>query len=374
MFDVLEGRSKRVPELDGIRGIAILLIILWHYGNNLIQNDAFTWAPYFKIATQYGWGGVDLFFILSGFLLGGLLINNRDSEYYFSTFYVRRACRIFPIYFITIAFTYFLAYYEIGGSYYENFVLKKVPLWSYLTFTQNIFMALRESLGNGWIAHTWSLAVEEQFYLILPLFLFLFNKRTQIIMMIVFIFLGPFFRYFSHNWHESFNLLHCRIDALFAGVLIAYVIKSKNTSNAIIKNLKWVQIAFLFFLTIIGIDSIKQYSLNYPIPAVINNTVLIALFTTFILIVLFSKKNIFRTICRNIILQRIGIISYGIYLFHPIVNGLLHWYYYNNQPIITNYEQIGITAGAFVITIILSVFSYLIIERPIIKIGHNFKY
>src|SRR5689334_3132541 len=94
--------SERIPELDGIRGLAILLVLAWHY---LFLRFAPTAPPSARPVWSVfalTWSGVDLFFVLSGFLIGGILLRCRDSPNYFKTFYIRRACRIVPAYFLVL--------------------------------------------------------------------------------------------------------------------------------------------------------------------------------------------------------------------------------------------------------------------------------
>src|ERR1039457_4659242 len=93
----------RLPELDGVRGLAILLVLICHYLIEPSQVGAGTWKAYALAAFRLTWSGVDLFFVLSGFLIGGILYDARDSDSYFKTFYIRRIHRIFPIYFMWIA-------------------------------------------------------------------------------------------------------------------------------------------------------------------------------------------------------------------------------------------------------------------------------
>jgi len=94
------------PELDGLRGLAILLVLIWHYGN-FIEVDKGSLGYDALAMFRMSWTGVDLFFVLSGFLIGGILIDNRQSENYWTTFYVRRVCRIFPLYFaVLLAFIF----------------------------------------------------------------------------------------------------------------------------------------------------------------------------------------------------------------------------------------------------------------------------
>jgi peptidoglycan/LPS O-acetylase OafA/YrhL len=95
--------TERMPELDGIRGLAIVLVLVWHYFVSALRVASATPLAYIQKAMWLSWSGVDLFFVLSGFLIGGILMDNRNAQNYFSVFYVRRTCRIFPLYFAALA-------------------------------------------------------------------------------------------------------------------------------------------------------------------------------------------------------------------------------------------------------------------------------
>ncbi len=114
------------------------------------------------------WGGS--FFVLSGFLIGGILLDHRESGNYFRVFYLRRVCRIFPLYYAHIALFVILIAFGAGQLPGLNtlFDTAGLPLWSYATFTQNIVMAATFIMGSDWLGVTWTLAIEEQFYLVLP--------------------------------------------------------------------------------------------------------------------------------------------------------------------------------------------------------------
>ena len=172
--------KKRLPELDGIRGCAIMLVLVWHYVQNQLHPEIGSGLAYFKQAIGFTWSGVDLFFVLSGFLIAGILMDQRRKPHYFRTFYVRRVCRIFPLYYLNLAIFLVMLSWQSGQSavFAPLYGGSEVPLWSYVTFTQNVFMGAHNSAGPGWLAVTWSLAVEEQFYLFLPLIVWFVSRRN----------------------------------------------------------------------------------------------------------------------------------------------------------------------------------------------------
>src|SRR5580704_6073285 len=136
--------TTRIPALDGLRGLAISLVVFFHYGWFKSEHGwAATAANVIGTVFRLGWTGVDLFFVLSGFLIGGILMDHRDAENYFRTFYIRRICRIFPLYFLWVALFFILTWLLFpfcnqvwyGWLFARDF--SKVPWWSYLFFLQN---------------------------------------------------------------------------------------------------------------------------------------------------------------------------------------------------------------------------------------------
>src|SRR6266403_5622540 len=149
---------KRIPELDGLRGVAIALVLLWHFVFIPIEAAPGTFWSYFQATGRLTWSGVDLFFVLSGFLIGGILLDSRDSPNYFRTFYKRRFFRIVPLYGVMLFTALMVGRGEIDAW---------IPTLSYFAFLQNLWMARFATFGVL-LAATWSLAIEEQFYLTLP--------------------------------------------------------------------------------------------------------------------------------------------------------------------------------------------------------------
>src|ERR1700739_4868121 len=161
---------ERVKELDGLRALAILLVVAWHY---LGIGDGPASTPW-RIFVA-GRTGVDLFFVLSGYLITRILLANKASPNYFSAFYGRRSFRILPVYFILVAV--YLVGRRLGGSAPILFG-GPLPWWSYVIGFQNIWMAIEQTYGATWLAGTWSLAIEEQFYLVFPLVVYLAPPKT----------------------------------------------------------------------------------------------------------------------------------------------------------------------------------------------------
>lgn len=153
-----------IKPLDGLRAIAIAMVLVWHYVTNAIDPALFGGgARVLQMVTSMTWSGVDLFFVLSGFLIGRILIAHRDSAHYFSAFYIRRCLRIFPAYYLVLGLIAMLGMSPLAAQL--PWLMDDLkPAWSYAAYLQNFFMG--DGFGGNALSVTWSLAVEEQFYLL----------------------------------------------------------------------------------------------------------------------------------------------------------------------------------------------------------------
>jgi peptidoglycan/LPS O-acetylase OafA/YrhL len=140
-----------LPELDGLRGLAILGVVLYHSHPRLEGTRLY-------YASLWGWSGVILFFTLSGFLITGILLGTRDKPHYFHNFHARRVLRVWPVYALVLAVVYLNAPWFVGGSVWQ--AVKAAPWLAYIFCVQNLFhLTLPPALGP-----TWALAIEEQYY------------------------------------------------------------------------------------------------------------------------------------------------------------------------------------------------------------------
>ena len=164
------------PELDGIRGIALLAVMLSHGGPLIIRGGILSKILVYSMVP--GWSGVELFFVLSGFLIAGILLKTKSADNYFSSFYARRFLRIFPIYYLAVTVALLVA----GHNSWWNAQLP--PLLktriAYYFYLQNwpIFWKNHVFIVGNAFGHFWSLAVEEQFYLICPLIIWLLPENA----------------------------------------------------------------------------------------------------------------------------------------------------------------------------------------------------
>ncbi len=223
----------RVRGLDGLRGLAILLVLvlhLWRPEHGTLLGQALSRL------SRLGWAGVDLFFVLSGFLITGILIDSRRRPGSIRNFFARRVLRIFPLYYLFLATTLLLM-----PIYAQRMHLERVPGYQYaadaaawpwyVTYTSNLWMADREDFSPGYAnSLTWSLAIEEQFYLVWP-FLILLCPPKKLLGVIAAVFLGAVglraaLAFSGGHWLSIFLLTPCRLDTLAAGGLMAAYLRS----------------------------------------------------------------------------------------------------------------------------------------------------
>ena len=217
----------RVKELDGLRAIAILSVVMWHY---LGAGDGPSSTPW-RIFI-FGRTGVDLFFVLSGYLITSILLANRGSSNYFQAFYGRRSFRILPIYFGMVAIYLVGRQLSVARALFDG----TLPWWSYLIGLQNFWMATEQTYGAYWLGGTWSLAIEEQFYLIFPLVIYFAPLRILPRLLVALLVLCPLGRMIAYGLGDRYGyyvLMPLRADILAMGALIAWLEFSGSISESV---------------------------------------------------------------------------------------------------------------------------------------------
>jgi len=198
-----------IPELQGLRGIAVLAVVFYHCHPRLTG----TW---FYSASLWGWAGVNLFFVLSGFLITSILLESRTKPRYFRNFYGRRVLRIWPVYVLVLVVVYLEAPWFIGLPIWK--AIRTAPWWAYLLFIQNlIHISLPPAVGP-----TWSLAIEEQYYFLwAPLVRVLKRPWMLTTVLAGAIVASPLLRYANfYHWMTPTNTL-IHLDGIAWGSLLA---------------------------------------------------------------------------------------------------------------------------------------------------------
>jgi peptidoglycan/LPS O-acetylase OafA/YrhL len=357
--------NRRIPSLDGVRGVAILMVLVWHY----VACQVTTHSGKMIQELSLGWSGVDLFFVLSGFLIAGILIDHRSAPNYFQIFYIRRICRIFPVYFLVLgAFVISSHIGYFSAPRFSWLVGAPMPILSYVTFTQNFFMGWSNSYGANWLGMTWSLAIEEQFYLVVPILIYFLPRRLAFYVLAVGVLVAPILRC---AWPGFFAFVGTpwRADSLFSGACLAFIVRSQLCLELLVKHRGFIMAwaATMFAGTICLLFKAKHFGQ-------FDHLWLAGLYSSVVLISTVYIDNRVSILMANPILGWFGRYSYGIYMFHQPMSGLLHGMIRNSAPGIQSVQDAGVTLLAFVSTLILAVISYHCMERPILSFGHRFIY
>jgi len=363
-------RKERIPELDGLRGIAILLVLVWHYLPGILADAPPVLLHLTNTFIRFAWSGVDLFFVLSGFLLGGILLDNRESRHYFKTFYARRFYRIAPVYYVMVG-VYILLQHANRPDRLAWLFDQPMPLWSYLTFTQNFAMAQAGYFGAQWLGVTWSLAVEEQFYLVLP-FIVRFIPSRRLGLALVLLAVGaPVTRlalFFTHaQWGTAgYVLMPARADALMLGVLAAVAIRRADIRALAVRKRSALYRVF-GLLSLAGVTMALMHETVGSTNMVLYGYSVIALFHTAVLVlaVTAGKGELLGRVLRWAWLRKIGTVAYGVYLVHLPVVGLASLLVSAPAPVYVL---------AFGLTFILAWLSWEYFEKPLVRRGHRYQY
>ena len=360
-------RTARIVELDGVRGMAALLVVYCHLFLMWVPASP---APVFWLRTLSGlsWTGVHLFFILSGYLIGGILLRQRSSANYFSAFYIRRAFRILPLYFFVLAVFFFVRHFgaSLGDAVFAS---GKIPLWSYPLLVQNFPMAATCDWGPPPLSVTWSVALEEQFYLLLPLLIRALPERFQFRTFAFIAASGLAFRFFLPVCHAPF-LLPGSFEPLFGGVLLAWASLHFPLSFRS-KNCRLASLA-IFSLSAIGMAGIATGKLQ---PGAADVSVFTLFWGTFLWLVIANIGSPLTAPLRWKPMRWIGGISYGVYLFHPVVYDFLFVKILGTLPSHdAGTPGILLSCAAFALTLALAAASFYFVERKLIAIGHRYRY
>jgi len=306
--------------LDGLRGIAILLVIACHVR---LENTPIAFDRGMFSAFGFGVHGVDLFFVLSGFLITGILIDSKGSQGFFSTFYLRRTLRIFPLYYL-----YLILRLLLVPAIVHHFHLPESPLVTdqahegfFWFYASNLIDALHPNIViEGGLFHLWSLAVEEQFYLFWPLLVFFLSTKALARLCGVLIVVAFLMRlYLCSLGHENLasGLTLCRLDALAAGALIAIAVRSRQASLSAMRKVGWALLlpaatTIVVRMALSGWETHENWVTTYGVTLAI-------LCSAGVILLLLGASARTQALCNSKVLRRIGRYSYSMYVFHFVV-------------------------------------------------------
>jgi peptidoglycan/LPS O-acetylase OafA/YrhL len=374
--------QARIPELDGLRGIAIFLILAGHY---VLFIEGSRIADLLGTTLNLYWTGVDLFFVLSGFLIGGILLDHRDSPSYFKTFYTRRFFRIVPLYYVWIGIYILLV--TVGGAFLEahartgTFQPVDRGILSHFFFLQNYGNPITSNLSFYWLGPLWSLAVEEQFYLISPLVVFLVSRQSLKWILGIVICCAPIFRILGRMGYLPFlgsgfvpyNATPCRADALALGMLAALLWRDPRARSWLSANTNKLYIAFGVLLA--GMAILWRWFPSYQSlgEQTIGFTWVDLFYTIVLLLALLNSSGPIARVARMGWLRELGKLSYCIYVIHVGVDFIC--FKIRHTAIgVNSTRDLAITLLAVAITYTIAKLSWTFFEQPLLRQGQKASY
>jgi peptidoglycan/LPS O-acetylase OafA/YrhL len=293
-----------IPELQGLRGLAVLAVVIYHCHPRLEG----TWIYY---ASLWGWAGVNLFFVLSGFLITTILLESRDRPHYFRNFYGRRALRIWPVYLLVLVVVYLEAPWFIGPTILD--AVKAAPWLAYIFFVQNLFhLTLPPAIGQ-----TWSLAIEEQYYFLwAPLVRFLRKPWMLTLVLVLALVASPLMRRTHFAWLTPTHTL-THLDGIAWGSLLALGLFTLPISRQF-----WLWLGCA--ATLLGFTAVATIAggtafLDSALAVGFAGAVLAAIAST-------GARNPLSALLRRGPLPFYGRISYGLYMIHIMVFIFFGWF------------------------------------------------
>ncbi len=370
-----ERHRRKLEALDGIRGVAVLVVMLSHFERFLPPGVL---SP-LKSVFGYGWIGVDLFFVLSGFLITGILLATRTAENYLRSFYARRTLRIFPIYYATLVLVFIVA------ALFPR--IAQVPpvgdRWLYFVYLTNWIAVFRNAWPPNVVGHFWSLAIEEQFYLVWPLCVLLLSRKTlfrtavaasAIALAIRIVWLAA-----TGGPNEGILLAtFTRMDSLLLGAIGAMVFEGTITIRLPNRLAAW---------SLVPLGAFVVGALASPKPlAFVESIGYTLLALGFGMLVLDAargdgaargeRSGVVQRVFRNAVLRNVGKYSYGMYVYHVLVLGACELVIFNRIPeALRANPLVGLCyiGGLTLVTYAVSVASFELVEKRILGFKRYFE-
>ncbi len=339
-----------VPELDGLRGIAIGAVLLYHC------QERFAGTPLHAVV-EWGWAGVNLFFVLSGFLITGILLESRGRERFFTNFYARRALRIWPVYILLLVLYYIAVPWIFSGFWWAWHETKSAPWLHYAFFVQNLFvLALPGAIGP-----TWSLAIEEQFYVVwAPITRFL-KPSVLIAVLIAMLCASPFLRMANLPFSSTHTLFH--LDGLAVGSLIAVSLRTLQWSERV-----WRRITIAALM----MGSCGAIALLYRGSAFSDSFLALTFGGMLLAAVLGTKRrSVYGSALKWAPLSFLGTISYGLYMTHILMFSLIGAFD-RRMDAYGIAGNLAVVAVRLVVSITFATMLWYGFEKPILRLKKHF--
>ncbi|MCB0100557.1 MAG: acyltransferase [Anaerolineales bacterium] len=372
---------SRIKELDGLRGIAVVLVMALHLFK---RAGYFTEHPVletFTFITTTGWVGVDIFFTLSGFLITSILLRSKTDEHYFKNFYVRRALRIFPLYYAAILFVLFLA-----PKVEEEFTNQlNVTLPIILLYQQNWALLFKDFHITQYLGITWSLAIEEQFYLIWPFIVYKLDREKLVKFSIGYIAISIIARILgtllwpnlsqasTFFYYTSFARFE---EMLFGGLLAVFLTYdgAKEKVKQYVMPLFLTSFALFVLLHILSLPG-DPHPEHSSLPLTLGGYTTAALSTVGLIGIFITRppQNLFRKVFANPVLTFLGTYSYSMYLFHMTAALILLDVFWHSE--MRGWKAYFLyPASTYAVTIIIALLTWNLLEKHFLGLKTYFDY
>lgn len=375
------GRAiSHVPALDGVRGIAILLVVTLHFGvaADFPNRSGITATRWLERLFYTGWSGVDLFFVLSGFLITSILVASRSEAHYFRRFYGRRVLRIFPLYYAALVLGLILIpslLPQRTPQLLEDAVAGQAWLW---TYSLNFAMVFGRIGGAGVLGHFWTLAIEEQYYIFWPWIVKTLSNRAMLltcgVLVIGALLLRIVWMALGLGWEGAYRFTLTRVDAFGTGALIAFLVRTPRWRKRLVAFGPYGLVAGFLVIGAIFL-AVPHFYPSEWVVVTFGHSVLAAMFGCLVLIGLRDPAP--RWLSGDA-LSALGRYSYGLYVWHwPLQRMLLAWY--AARPIQARPSAGLLDALTFLVTgmvgsALLGWASYQLLEQPFLRLKRYFAY
>jgi len=368
-----EPRSHpRLHRVDGLRGLAVLLVLVHHFVEQLLPRATGTWQAHLATGLGLSFSGVDLFFVISGFLIGGILMNQRAAPNFFAVFYARRCFRIIPLYYVFLLLCWLLARTAPG------FPASLYPLGSYFGFLSNFWMAAGRQWDTSAMAVAWSLAVEEQFYLVIPLLVWVCPPRVLLGLTLAALAVTPLLRagvlVVAQQYFQATHLVSpLRMDCLAFGVLVAIAWRQPGARAWLAARPRWPLAVALGLLPVLAWLTLRRPHGEAMPMATIGYTTLGAFYSALLLGVLGNHPRWFVRLCEARWLVFTGRISYFVYLFQ----GIAAWFVFRlfgRTLALASLQDVWLVAFSLTLLFGVAVVSWVIFESRFLALGQRFRY